>query len=146
MFLVSFGVIIAKGVEQFLFFDGIEGFAFSIERFNGLDDGLGHAVMSGFGAADYGKLLGSGDAFVPVFIIESETHKEGAPLCRLCLFFHFKNRLTTRRRISSFLTGATDVSKSLILTDVELSQAGEFEDCEEGRDNGVEAGAGFKEF
>ena len=59
-----------------------------LQFFECLDDGFRHPAMSFLRATDDRKLLTRGDAFVAVFIIETDAQQTRSWLTRLFLFAH----------------------------------------------------------
>jgi len=77
----SFSLLSGRGfvddVGEFGAPDLGEGFAAVFEFLEGFDEGLGHAFVRFLGAANDGELVGGGDAFVAVLVVEADAEDSG---------------------------------------------------------------------
>lgn len=62
-------------VREVLFFDCFELFAGLLYVFEGFHDGLGHAFVGFLGASHDGELLGLGDAFVAIVVVQTNSEE-----------------------------------------------------------------------
>jgi len=64
-------------LREFLRLDFGEVFAAVLQFLEGFHDGLSHAPVRFLRAANYGKLLTRGDAFVAILVVEPEADQRG---------------------------------------------------------------------
>jgi hypothetical protein len=75
------GLVLLEEVGQFLFFNSSYSLAALTELFKCFDGGLRHFFVSFLGTSDQIKVFGSGDALVPIRIIETESQQNSAFIC-----------------------------------------------------------------